>query len=86
VISSHHMLVGTRLSSALPVAPIPTRTNDPLAVLQAKGVRFDSNGRASADQRLTRWNWRPSQISTSTFWRRNTRWMSDSTSRPTIGT
>jgi alkylated DNA nucleotide flippase Atl1 len=33
--------------------PDPDRTDDPLAVVQAEGVRFDSKRRASADQRLT---------------------------------
>lgn len=33
--------------------PDPDRTDDPLAILQVEGVRFDSKGRASADQRLT---------------------------------
>lgn len=31
----------------------PDRTDDPAAVLQAEGVRFDPKGRASAGQRLT---------------------------------
>lgn len=33
--------------------PDPDRTDDPVAVLRAEGVEFDSKGRASAQQRLT---------------------------------
>lgn len=33
--------------------PDPNRTDDPRAVLEAEGIRFDTNGRAAAEQRMT---------------------------------